>query len=208
MKRNVGVALALAVGSFALAAPAFAQGTFGNPPYSLYLAKLVAAFRSGLEISVDDGATWMHGVPMAYTTNCPGSITSPCGPGAPDYLTYKIRIPTMSPAVDLSEVDALRGHPSTAMGMYYEIALIQSSSSAGTSGQPLCLTGWRTSGAGDAPVYVYLTRPFLHQPGPSGTGLMLACNWAVTIGIRGDIDHQLHVVTSDTVGVVVRWKHP
>ena len=37
---------------------------------------------------------------------------------------------------------------------------------------------------------------------------MLACNWTVTIGVLGDVDHQLHVVTSDTVGVVVRWKRP
>ena len=96
--------------------------------------------------------------------------------------------------------------PTSATGMYYDIGLVQSSSSPG-SGRPLCLTGFRSSGAGDTPVFVYLTRPFLHQPGPNGTGLMLACNWAVTIGVLGDLDHQLHVVTSDTVGVLVRWKH-
>jgi hypothetical protein len=153
-------------------------------------ASSIAAFRKGLEVSVE-GSPWgpsrTIGLP---SSRCVPATTSPCAPGTPA-LIVNIRFPTLLNAADGASVLRQLGETGPAADHYFVRPV-----PANTSGT-VCAGGFATpSPLGNMRMAINLGSP--------GTPLPVTCHWTALAGVSnprspGGID----LIWSDTVTVQV-----
>jgi hypothetical protein len=150
----------------------------------------VAAFRDGLEISVD-GNSWGQSRTVALSpSRCPPSSTSPCAAGTPP-LVVSVRFPALPDVVDGGKVLAQLGESGSKEARYYIRPV------PANAGSPVC--GGVLSVSSPQPAM----RMAINLAAP-GTPLPVTCRWSVLTGVPNPkAAHGFDLIWSDTATVHV-----
>ena len=152
----------------------------------------IAAWRSGLEVSVN-GSAWSQSASVALTrAQCPPSDTSPCASGSA--VGVDVRFPAVAQATELAKARAALGETGGQSGARYEVRVVRSQSS------PLCPGGFAAASP-------ETTSRLAINLGPPGPPLPLTCKWAAVVGVPdASRPSKVMAVWSDTVSVVLTSK--
>lgn len=178
-----------------IARAATAQKSPGPSPAATptELRAAIAAWRTGLEVSVN-GSGWNRTVSVALTkAQCPPSETSPCASGSA--VGVDVRFPAVAQAVELARTRATLGEPTEARaGVRYELRIVRTQSS------PLCPGGFVAAApAGTSRLAINLSRP--------GPRLPLTCRWTAVVGVPDPNDpSKVMAIWADTASVLVTSK--
>ena len=156
-------------------------------------AKDVAAFRDGLEISVD-GTAWASSRTVTLSpTRCPPSSTSPCAAGTPP-LIVSVRFPALPDVVSGGELLAQLGESGSKEAHYFIRPV------PANAGSPVC------GGVLSVSSPQHAMRMAINLAAP-GTPLPVTCRWSVLAGIPDPkAPHGFEMIWSDTATVHVVGK--